>query len=268
MEDRKPGVYLCKGCGIGEAVSVDELEAVAGEMKAPLCRQHDSLCAEDGVAMIKKDLAEGTVNQVVIAACSSRVMTDRFDFDGAQVIRANLREQVVWTHPAGDEDTQMMAADNLRMAIAQAGKTAPPEPWSEGEFSQRILVVGGGVSGLSAAREAAAAGHEVLLVERADTLGGWARKWAKRMPHRPPYRDPQENDIDALIARVEGDNAIIVKTDTLMNGRTSESRVIRSRLFQLRRVSSEAVDITAARAVARISFTLLDIALGPYFDEN
>jgi len=52
VEDRKPGVYLCKGCGIGEAVSVDELEAVAGEMKAPLCRQHDSLCAEDGVAMI------------------------------------------------------------------------------------------------------------------------------------------------------------------------------------------------------------------------
>ena len=103
-------------------------------------------------------------------------------------------------------------ADNLRMAIAQAGKTAPPEPWSEGEFSQRILVVGGGVSGLSAAREAAAAGHEVLLVERADTLGGWARKWGKRMPHRPPYRDPQDNDIEALIAAVEGDPAITVKT--------------------------------------------------------
>ncbi len=212
MEDRKPGVYLCKGCGIGEAVAVDELEAVAGELKAPLCRQHDSLCAEDGVAMIKKDLAEGTVNQVVIAACSSRVMTDRFDFDGAQVIRANLREQVVWTHPAGDEDTQMMAADNVRMAIAQAGKTEPPAPWTEGEFSQRILVVGGGVSGLSAAREAAAAGHEVLLVERSDALGGWASKWAKRMPHRPPYRDPQDNDIDALIAAVEADPAITVKT--------------------------------------------------------
>jgi quinone-modifying oxidoreductase subunit QmoB len=212
VEDRKPGVYLCKGCAIGEAVSVDELEAVASEMKVPLCRQHDNLCAEDGVATIKKDLAEGAVNQVVIAACSSRVMTDRFDFDGTQVIRANLREQVVWTHPAGDEDTQMMAADNLRMAIAQASKTAPPEPWTEGAFSQRILVVGGGVSGLSAAREAAEAGHEVLLVERSDTLGGWARKWAKRMPHRPPYRDPQDNDIAALIAAVEGDPAITVRT--------------------------------------------------------
>jgi quinone-modifying oxidoreductase subunit QmoB len=212
VEDRKPGVYLCKGCGIGEAVSVDELEAAAGEMKAPLCRQHDCLCAEDGVATIRKDLADGIVNQVVIAACSSRVMTERFDFDGTQVIRANLREQVVWTHPAGDEDTQMMAADNLRMAIAQAGKTALPEPWTEGDFSQRILVVGGGVSGLSAAREAAEAGHEVLLVERSDALGGWARKWAKRMPHRPPYRDPQDNDIAALIAAVEADPVITVKT--------------------------------------------------------
>ena len=212
MEDRKPGVYLCKGCGIGEAVSVDELETVAGEMKAPLCRQHDAFCADDGVAAIKKDLADGTVNQVVMAACSSRVMTDRFDFDGTQVIRANLREQVVWSHPAGDEDTQMLAADNVRMAIAQAGKTAPPEPWTEGEFSQRILVVGGGVSGLSAASEAAKAGHDVLLLERSDQLGGWARKWAKRMPHRPPYRDPQENDVGALIAAVEADPAITVKT--------------------------------------------------------
>jgi quinone-modifying oxidoreductase subunit QmoB len=154
VEDRKPGVYLCKGCGIGEAVSVDELEAAASEMKAPLCRQHDALCNEDGVAAIKKDLAEGAANQVIVAACSSRVMTDRFDFNGTQVIRANLREQVVWSHPAGDEDTQMLAADNVRMAIAQASKTAPPEPWTEGEFSQRILVVGGGVSGLSAATSA------------------------------------------------------------------------------------------------------------------
>jgi quinone-modifying oxidoreductase subunit QmoB len=216
VADRKPGVYLCQGCGIGEALSVDELETVAGEMKAPLCRRHEAFCSDEGVETIRTDLAEGAVNQVVVAACSSRVMTDRFDFDGTQVIRANLREQVVWSHPAGDEDTQMLAADNLRMALAQASKTAPPEPWTEGEFSQRILVVGGGVSGLSAAREAARAGHEVLLLERSDRLGGWSRKWSRRMPHRPPYRDPQENDVTALIAAVEADPAITVETGALV----------------------------------------------------
>ena len=55
MADRKPGVYLCQGCGIGEALSVDELETVAGEMKAPLCRRHEAFCSDEGVETIRTD---------------------------------------------------------------------------------------------------------------------------------------------------------------------------------------------------------------------
>ena len=214
MEDRKPGVYLCSGCGIGDAVSVDELEQVANsEFKIPTCRQHEALCSDEGVAVIAKDVADGTVNQAIIGACSQRVMTDRFQFDEAQVIRANLREQVVWCQPAGEENTQMMAADNVRMGIAQAAKITPPEPSLEGEFSRTILVVGGGTAGLNAAREASKTGYDVLLVERSDRLGGWANQWSKRMPHLPPYRDPQENDVATLISTVESDSAITVLTN-------------------------------------------------------
>lgn len=214
MSERKTGVYLCSGCGIGEAVAVDELETVAvKEFKAPHCAQHAMLCGDEGVETIRADLAEGKVNQLVIGACSPRVMTDRFQFDNAQVIRANLRELVSWSHAPGDEDTQAAAADYVRMAITQASKTTAPEPWIEGEYSQRIMVVGGGSTGLMAAREAAEAGHEVLLVERSDRLGGHARGYAKVIPHRPPYRDPQPNDIEALIAAVENDPLITVRTN-------------------------------------------------------
>ena len=38
--------------------------------------------------------------------------------------------------------------------------------------SQTILVVGGGISGMTAALEAAECGREVVLVERSATLGG------------------------------------------------------------------------------------------------
>jgi quinone-modifying oxidoreductase, subunit QmoB len=218
MSDRKPGVYLCRGCAIGEAVDLDALEQVAsGEFKVPTCRQHDALCREDGRQAIATDIADGTVDQAIVAACSSRVMADRFAFEGAQTIRANLREQVAWSHPAGDEDTQMLAADNLRMAIAQAANTAPPEAASAESSSDVILVVGGGVAGLSAAREASLAGHGVVLVERSPDLGGWAAKWSRRMPHRPPYRDPQDNDVPALIAAVEDDDTITVMTDTVVS---------------------------------------------------
>ncbi len=216
MEERKTGVYLCEGCGIAEALSVDELEQVATtELKIPACQRHAAWCSEEGVAALAADVASGAVNQAIIAACSPRVMADRFSFAGAQVIRANLREQVVWTQPPGEENTQALAADNLRMAVAQAGNLSPPEPHDAAGASQTLLVVGGGVTGLTAAREAAATGLEVVLVEKTEALGGWARKWSKTIPHRPPYRDPQPNDIEDLIAAVRADPAITVLTGTL-----------------------------------------------------
>jgi len=171
----KPGVYLCNGCGIGAAISTEALEQVArNECKVTVCRQHDFLCGDEGRALIAGDLAEGSISRPVVAACSPRVMTDRFSFDGTPAIRVNLREQVAWTQPAGEEDSQMMADDYLRMGVAQALRTAPSVAGPEGEYSRTVLVLGGGVSGLSAALEAARTGYDVLLVERDDRLGGWA----------------------------------------------------------------------------------------------
>jgi len=216
-QSMKPGVYLCKGCGIGDAVSVDTLEQIASsEYKVAVCRQHDFLCGDEGRALIDADLAEGSVNQPIIAACSPRVMTDRFTFDGAPAIRANLREQVAWSQPAGEEDTQMLAGDYLRMAIVQAAQTSPTVAAPEGEYSRTLLILGGGSTGLSAALEAARTGYEVILVEREDHLGGWAGKWSKTMPHLPPYRDPQPNTVKELIAAAEAEPAITILTNAVV----------------------------------------------------
>ncbi len=217
MSDRKPGVYLCKGCGIGEAVDVGELEKLpASEFKIGTCKTHDALCSDEGVALIKADIDGGDINQAIIGACSHRVMTDKFSFNGTPVIRANLREQVAWSQPAGEEDTQMLAADQVRMAMAQASKTDAPSSSAVQELVQTVMIVGGGVTGLSAALEAAKAGHKALLVERSDKLGGWANKWSKRMPHLPPYRGVEENNVGKLIAQVEAHGDITVMTDTMI----------------------------------------------------
>ncbi|MGE5505722.1 MAG: FAD-dependent oxidoreductase [Actinomycetota bacterium] len=211
MSERKTGVYLCSGCGIGEAVNMGALEGVAkSEFKLePKC--HALLCGDEGVGMIKADIEAGT-NQVVVAGCSARVMTDRFGFEPVQTLRADLREKVIWSHPAGDEDTQALAEDYLRMSLVQAGKIKAPEPYTEGEFSTRIMVLGGGVTGLSAAAEAAALGHDVLLVERSDKLGGRALDASKRLPHKPPYAKPEDNDIATLVDAVKANGKITVKT--------------------------------------------------------
>ena len=230
MGDHKRGVYLCRGCGIGDAISLDDLDKVATEeLGIGQVRRHDCMCSDDGVARIRQDIESSTVDRAVIVACSPRVMTDRFRFDGTPVIRTNVREHVVWSHPGGDEDTQMMATDGLRMAVAEAANTQSPEPRKEGPFSERIMVVGGGITGLTAAREASASGYEVLLVERSNALGGWSRQWSKRMPHRPPYRGLQDNDMESLIKTVEDDAGITVLTGASVARTEGNAGPLRSR---------------------------------------
>ena len=171
----KLGVYLCTGCGIGEAVDAAKLAKVAtGEYKAPVCRTHAALCGAEGSALIRQDLAAGSVDRIVIGACSSRFKAEVFHFNHGSVLeRVNLREHVAWCHTPKDEDTQMLAEDYLRMGIARVQKSEPSEPLSD-PVSKAILVIGGGIAGMTAAVESAAAGYSVFLVEKDEELGGRA----------------------------------------------------------------------------------------------
>jgi quinone-modifying oxidoreductase subunit QmoB len=211
----KTGVYICRGCDIGKSVDVDKLVEVAtGEMKAAVCKCHDVLCSAEAVSSIRSDIAGEGLNRVVVAACSQRVFPELFDF-GEDVLtdRANLREQVVWTHPPNDEDTQMIAEDQIRTGVTRMRTTEPPKPFVE-EITKDILVVGGGMTGLRAARSAALAGYKVTLVEKADHLGGWARRFKKVFPKHPPYREPEDSGVEKLIEEVEADSNITVHKGT------------------------------------------------------
>jgi quinone-modifying oxidoreductase subunit QmoB len=210
----KIGAYLCKGCGLGERLDTAELMQVAKkEGKAGVVREHDFLCNADGVAMIQKDIDAGEVNRVVIGACSRRAKTETFNFENVTISRANLREQVIWTQPDTDaarEFTQEMAADYMRMGCAEAKKIVPAVSTALVGHNKRILVVGGGISGMTSAIEAARAGYEVLLVEKAAALGGMTAQFYKRTPSHEPYADPQENPVAGMIKAVEAEKKIKV----------------------------------------------------------
>jgi quinone-modifying oxidoreductase subunit QmoB len=204
-------VYVCQGCGIGDAVDVEALRKVAtGDCGVERCTVHPCLCGDAGRTAITQDVAQG-VNTVVVAACSPRFMTDAFTLDGCLTERVNLREQVAWSHEPKTDDTQMLAEDYLRMGIARAEKAEPPEPF-EADVDKTILVVGGGISGITAALGAAGAGYDVVLVEKEAKLGGWLGRFAAGIPHRPPYRDPTPTDIVERIAEVERNTHITVHT--------------------------------------------------------
>jgi quinone-modifying oxidoreductase subunit QmoB len=214
--EHKIGAYLCEGCGIKDAINMDALEGAVKNMRLAECARAESYCAGDGYSKIKADVADGKVNQVIVAGCSPRVMVQEFNQVGAQVFRANLREQVIWQQPANNDKTQTLALDNTRMAVQQAKKAEPPKAHWDGASSLKLLVVGGGITGLTAAREASRTGAEVVLVEKGDKLGGWAAKWSKFIPEGAPYHDPQENPVPALIKDVENDPNITVRLNTIV----------------------------------------------------
>jgi len=216
----KIGVYICKGCEIGESLDIDQLKKETEADKLPVCKDHDCLCSKEAVEMIRKDIESEGLNRIVVAGCSNRVFPELFDF-GQNVFtdRVSLREYVVWTHPANDEDTQMMAEDYVRMGIAKVKHGEPPEPHTE-ETAKDILVVGGGMTGMTAAKAAATAGYKVALIEKEEKLGGWATKFKKTFPKHPPYQQLEDTGYEKLIEEVVNNENITVHTGTTI-GKTS-----------------------------------------------
>ncbi len=155
-------------------------------MKVPLCRADSYWDEPEKLAIIRNDIKNEELTAVVIAGPSSRVYQDVFRFEGTITERVNLREQVVWCQPANHEDTQMLAEDYLRMGITKTKKYEDRAPFME-ETDKSILVIGGGISGMTAALEAGKAGYQVYLVEKQPELGGWIGKFSKVFTGKPPY---------------------------------------------------------------------------------
>ncbi|MDP2707376.1 MAG: FAD-dependent oxidoreductase, partial [Burkholderiales bacterium] len=210
----KTAAYLCKGCGIGERVNATQMAGIAAkEGKMHIVREHEFLCNAAGVQLIRDDIEKEAVTHVMIAACSRRAKTEAFQFPTVAVARANIREGVIWSQPEtpeAKETTQEMADDYVRMGCAEVKKMQLPAGNPGVGHNKRILIVGGGISGMTAALEAAKTGYDVVLVEKENHLGGWTAKLHKRVAYREPHQDPADTGIDAMIAAVNAEQCIKV----------------------------------------------------------
>ena len=218
MSEMKTAAYICQGCGIGERIDTAQMSKVATrEGKMALVREHAFLCNAEGVQMIRDDIEKEGVNHIMIAACSRRAKTEAFYFPHVAMARANIREGVIWSQPDTEEAkefTQEMADDYVRMGCAEVKKMTVPEGNPNATHNKRILVVGGGVSGLTAALEAAETGYEVVLVEKQGELGGWTSKLWKRVPARTPFTDPIDTGIGDLVTKVSKHPRIKVRLNS------------------------------------------------------
>lgn len=230
--DKKCGVYICTGCGIGDALDIDKLCGVPKEEGIGVCKTHSFLCGKEGVELIKKDVAEEGVNALVIAGCSRRVNFDVFQFDGCIVDRVNIREQVVWSHPRSEfpaptaeqkdddefiDNVQMLAEDYLKMGMVKVEKISLPKPYLlEESMSKKILIIGGGITGITAAIDASKTGYEATIVEKESSIGGYASKIRKQLPCEDPYDSLVSPIIADMIGKAQADPNITIKTDTIV----------------------------------------------------
>jgi heterodisulfide reductase subunit A len=182
-EPPRIGVFVCR-CGTNIAAVVD-VPAVAEYARAlpGVVYVEDNLfsCAQDTQDKITQVIKEQRLNRVVVAACSPLTHEALFQETMANAginkylfEMANIRNQCSWVHGGDPGAATMKAKDLVQMAVAKVAQLAPLfEP--QIEIHQTALVIGGGISGMTAAKNLAEQGYHAYLIESSDALGGQAR---------------------------------------------------------------------------------------------
>jgi len=179
-EDIRVGVFVCNcGSNIGGYVNVPEVVEYVKTLKnVAFADESKWSCSVDALAQIQKSIKENNINRVVVAACTPRTHEPLFK----RTVKAiglnpyllefvSIREQSSWVHMNTPEIATQKAKDLIKMGVAKAALL------EEGEeirlpVKTDALIIGGGVSGMTAAQSLAIQGFNVTIVERATTLGG------------------------------------------------------------------------------------------------
>ena len=207
-EEIRVGVYTCQcGGNIGDVVRCPVVARALGRLDDVAVSRTDlSLCSDAGQAMIEEDIRTRGINRVVIGACAPALHEKTFR---GTVARAGLnpyfyhhvgiREQDSWVHHDDRDGATAKALRLLSAGIAKARLLDALEPYRL-PARRHALVIGGGVSGLSAALHIARCGLQVTLIERAPFLGGRVAQLGTVFPSGEPARDLLRRLIDQVVA--------------------------------------------------------------------
>ncbi|HAH07884.1 MAG TPA: heterodisulfide reductase [Elusimicrobia bacterium] len=182
-QEPRVGVFVCH-CGTNIASVVDVPKVVEYAKRLPNVVHAENVvyaCANDSQEKIKKTIVEKKLNRVVVSACTPRTHEPLFrnslqeaGLNAYLFEMANIRDQCSWVHMHEPEQATIKAKDLVRMAVSKA-RLLEPLKKKHVPVHKDVLVVGGGLSGLTAARSLAGQGFTVHLVEKEAELGGASR---------------------------------------------------------------------------------------------
>ncbi|MBU3914473.1 FAD-dependent oxidoreductase [bacterium] len=140
-------------------------------------------CTQDGWLLLKEQTEEIQPNRILVGACLPYAYIRKFKELAEEIKLHPALIDVVDLRTSGFNSTHNEALQNLVESTLKAGvsklKRIDPSPAVSLTVTQRALVVGGGISGMTAALAIADNGYEVDLVENNDFLGGnlsWIEK--------------------------------------------------------------------------------------------
>jgi heterodisulfide reductase subunit A len=211
----RTGVFVCH-CGTNIAGFLDVPDLVEYAKTLPhVTYVEDNLfsCSQDTQEQITRVIKEQNLNRIVVAACTPRTHEPLFQetvlnagINKYLFEMANIRNQCSWVHSNEREDATQKAKDLIRMAVAKVSLLSPLyDP--EIDVNPSALVVGGGLSGMTAALNLAKQGYFTNIIEKSEMLGGQAMNL---------YETWQGEDVQAklagLIQEVKSDPNINVLT--------------------------------------------------------
>lgn len=183
------GVYVCD-CGFNIAGKIDVPAVVEYASTLPgvvIAREYKYMCSDPGQMLIRNDVNSYDLNRVVVASCSplmhERTFRNAMEEAGENRFlfhMANIREGASWVTEDGDSATQKAKA-LVAAAVRRVTLHEPLEP-SHVKINPDILVIGGGIAGITAALTLANAGYTVHLVEREPSIGGQMARFDKTFP--------------------------------------------------------------------------------------
>jgi len=179
-DEPRIGVFVCKcGVNIGGYIDVPALVEYSKTLPNVVFSMDNKYsCSSLTQDIIKEKIAEFDLNRVIVAACTPRTHEPLFQ----KTIReaglneylfnfVSIRELDSWVHMKEYEKATDKAKDLIRMGVARV-RFQKSEIKIKGGVVPEVLIIGGGIAGMSAAVEIAKKGFKVHLIEKDDKLGG------------------------------------------------------------------------------------------------
>ena len=180
QEEPRIGVFVCNcGTNIGGIVNVTEVAEYAKTLPGVAYVDENLFtCSQDTQDVMREVIEREGLNRVVVAACTPRTHEPLFQetmrdagLNKYLFEMANIRNQCSWVHSKEKEEATRKSKDLVRMSVARAQLIQPlPQPTIS--VDSKALVIGGGISGMTAAVGLADQGYHTYLVEQSGELGG------------------------------------------------------------------------------------------------